>query len=335
MRSMSNILQRDIAFLCLALLLAFGCMKHGSSEEPQSITSSHSTVKDKPDSPFLVVLGVAQDAGYPQASCGKTCCKPALENPGQRKRVSCLGLVDPISQKVYLFDATPDFTSQIDELTSLLDASIKAPSGVFLTHAHIGHYTGLMFLGREAMGTKQVPVFAMPRMTSFLESNGPWSQLVSLENVVLEEMQKDEMIDLGNGIRVTPLLVPHRDEFSETVGFRIQGPEKTALFIPDINKWELWDKSLPDELAKVDAAFLDATFFQNGELPGRDMSEIPHPFVEETMALLKDLSDSEKSKVHFIHFNHTNPLLQDQGPARNLVLEKGFRIAFEGQVLPL
>ena len=36
-------------------------------------------------------------------------------------------------------------------------------------------------------------------------------------------------------IKVNPFLVPHRDEFSETVGYQIEGPNKTALFIPGIN----------------------------------------------------------------------------------------------------
>ena len=43
-------------------------------------------------------------------------------------------------------------------------------SGVFLTHAHIGHYTGLMNFGNEAMGTKELPVFCMPKMKSFFKA---------------------------------------------------------------------------------------------------------------------------------------------------------------------
>ena len=48
-----------------------------------------------PENPYVMVLGVAQDAGYPQANCNKKCCKNAWEYPEKRKFVSCLALVDP------------------------------------------------------------------------------------------------------------------------------------------------------------------------------------------------------------------------------------------------
>eukprot|EP00957_Ditylum_brightwellii_P156501 11911053-Ditylum_brightwellii.AAC.1 len=66
----------------------------------------------------------------------------------------------------------------------------KTPDGIFLTHAHIGHYTGLMYLGREALGAVDVPVYAMPRMRSFLKNNGPWSQLVSLGNINIQNLEE-------------------------------------------------------------------------------------------------------------------------------------------------
>ena len=70
-----------------------------------------------------------------------------------------------------------------------------------------------------------------------------------------------------------PFLVPHRDEFSETVGFEIKGENKTAVFIPDIDKWSKWNSDLKELIKRVDYAFLDATFYKNGEIPSRDMSE--------------------------------------------------------------
>ena len=78
-------------------------------------------------------------------------------------------------------------------------------SGIFLTHAHMGHYTGLMWLGKEVMGAAKVPVHAMPRMAAYLRSNGPWSQLVKLENIELREMRAGEAVPMP-GLVVTPLL---------------------------------------------------------------------------------------------------------------------------------
>jgi pyrroloquinoline quinone biosynthesis protein B len=184
----------------------------------------------------------------------------------------------------------------------------------------------LMFLGREALGAKSMPVYAMPRMQDYLIKNGPWSQLVQLENIDLKPIRIDSAVVLNKRISVTPIQVPHRDEFTETVGFMIHNNNKKALFIPDIDKWNKWDRSIIDYIKKVDIALLDATFFKNGEI-NRDMNEIPHPFVEESMQLFENLSTKEKQKIHFIHFNHTNPLLIDGSEAQKKILEKGFNIA--------
>ena len=283
----------------------------------------------------LIVLGIAQDAGYPQTNCYKKHCMPAWENPELRRTATALGLVDFDHDKKYLFEATPNVPQQLYRFNSYAADASYPLSGVFLTHAHIGHYTGLMFFGRESASTQALPVFAMPKMQTFLSSHAPWSQLVALKNIALSPLQADKPQILNHQLRVTPFLVPHRDEFSETVGFEIIGPTKSALFIPDIDKWGLWERSIVDEIKRVDYAFIDATFFQNGELPNRDMSEVPHPFVEESMALMKDLSGKDKAKVIFIHMNHTNPLLIENSAARELVKKQGFQIAYPGMVVVL
>ena len=276
--------------------------------------------------PYLVVLGTAQDAGYPQVGCAKSCCERVWSGKADPEPVVSLGIVDPSGNRSWLMEATPDLPRQWMALTELAPVA-----GIFLTHAHIGHYTGLMYLGREVMGATAVPVYVMPRMAAFLATNGPWSQLVQLGNICLHPLEADRPERLNGELSVTPIRVPHRDEYSETVGYLISGPARSALFIPDIDKWSRWDRDLTAELAEVDLAFLDATFFTTDELPGRDMSEIPHPFVVETMDRLADLPAEERAKVHFIHFNHTNPLLDPDSAASRKVQEAGFRIARTGQ----
>ncbi|MEM0982896.1 MAG: MBL fold metallo-hydrolase [Planctomycetota bacterium] len=285
----------------------------------------------------LVVLGIAQDGGYPQAACERDCCALVAEDPSRVRLVSCLAIIDHATGDRWLIDATPDLPEQLrllDSVASPRPAGAPVVSGIFLTHAHIGHYTGLAQLGREVIGTNGIPAFAMPRMGEFLRGSGPWSQLVKLENIDVRPLADNTAVGLGGGLSITPLLVPHRDEFSETVGFRIDGPTRSALFIPDIDKWSKWDRSLADELASVDVAYLDGTFFRDGEIPGRDMSLIPHPFVEETVALLRDLHLNERAKVRFIHLNHTNPLLWDDD-ARREIEALGFRVAEQGEIIQL
>jgi len=311
-------------FLLLFSLLFFWCAKN--SPENKSLTEATSEIE-------LIVLGVAQDAGFPQAGCQKENCALYWEEKEEKRHATSLGLIDHASGEYWIFEATPDFKHQLHEIQKAA-ASTRTPSGIFLTHAHIGHYTGLIHLGHEVMGASDVPVYAMPRMKNYLETNGPWSQLVSLNNIAINQLKADSSIYLNSNISVTPFLVPHRDEYSETVGYKIQTDSISVLFIPDINKWNIWDRSIIEEISKVDYAFLDATFYDSNELPGRDISEIPHPFVEESIDLFKNLSDSEKTKIHFIHFNHTNPLILDS-PERKDVEDLGFNVAFEGMRIDL
>lgn len=278
----------------------------------------------------LMVLGIAQDAGFPQAACAKKCCTEAWKDEHQQQMVACLGLLDHEQAKSWMLDATPDFKKQQELLAESLGNSTGIVSGIFLTHAHMGHYTGLMHLGREAMGAKSIPVYAMPRMQDFLENNGPWSQLVKLNNISIQPMESGRAVEIGVELSVTPILVPHRDEFSETVGYRVQGPNKKALYIPDIDKWSRWKKSIEAEIAQVDYAFLDGTFFSNGELPNRDMSQIPHPFIEESITRFQTLPSKERDKIHFIHLNHSNPLIRQEATSTKQVKDAGMHIAYEG-----
>jgi len=232
-----------------------------------------------------------------------------------------------------MIDATPDFPSQLNALRE--SAQALTLNGVLLTHAHIGHYAGLIHLGREVMGADGVPVYVMPRMRRFLETNGPWEQLVKLNNVELRSIAADQPVSLGDHVRVTPLLVPHRDEYSETVAFSIEGPRRRVLYLPDIDKWERWDRRIEDLLAQVDAAFIDGTFFTEGELPGRNAAEVPHPRIEESLRRFEELPARERDKVHFIHLNHTNPAIRARSPAARQIEAGGCHVARVGQVVPL
>ncbi len=294
--------------------------------------SQSSENTDAPSPQFITVLGIAQDAGFPQAGCENANCMQYWEGEVEQRYATNLGLVDSETGQQWMFEATPDFKFQLNALQNA--SSQKELSGIFLTHAHIGHYTGLMHLGHEVMGANMVPVYAMPRMSLYLHENGPWSQLVEFNNINLITQAADSAIQISESLSVTPFLVPHRDEFSETVGYRIESGNKKVLFIPDINKWDIWDRNIVEEISKVDHAFLDATFFDSNELPGRDMKEIPHPFVEESLELFKDLDDAEKAKIIFIHFNHTNPLILNSMERRQ-VENLGYKVAFEGMRIDL
>ena len=285
--------------------------------------------------PFVVVLGIAQDGGFPQAGCAKDCCLEAWSDPSKRRHVACLAIIDPVSSQRWIIDATPDFKDQLRMLDELgpVPGVPEAPgvglTGIFLTHGHIGHYTGLMHLGHEAMGASNVPVHVMPRMGAFLSTNGPWDQLVRYKNIELREIVADQPIQLNERLSVTPFRVPHRDEYTEVVGYRINGPNRSVLFIPDIDKWERWDQRIEDMMAEVDVAYLDGTFFAEGELSNRNMADIPHPFIVESMRRFSSLPATQRKKIRFIHLNHTNPALQAGSAAGEAITDAGFSVAGE------
>lgn len=282
------------------------------------------TYSQTSESDYIQVLGIVQDAGYPHIGCEKDCCKAV--SPGDYF-VSCLGLVDKTNNKRYLFDATPDIHNQLNLLEKFSDANLV--DGIFLTHAHIGHYTGLMYLGREGLGGKNIMVYALKRMSKFLTKNGPWDQLVKLNNISIQTISNKEFVKLSENIFVIPIRVPHRDEYSETVGYKIIGKSKKILFIPDIDKWDEWKKSIIEEVKLVDYAFIDGTFYNGTEL-NRDMREIPHPSIEETLQLFSNQPVAERNKIYFIHINHTNPILTNKNGIRDLVESLGFNIAQRG-----
>lgn len=262
----------------------------------------------------LVVLGVAQDAGMPQLGCDQPLCRDIREGRRKPERVASLGLVNQALNLSYLFDATPDMVSQLGTLNGG-----HSPTAVLLTHGHIGHYTGLMYFGRESLDAKAVPVYGSARMAGYLAGNGPWSLLVSRGNIDVRTLQPDRPIALAGGVRVTAFLVPHRDEFTDTVGYLIERGSRRALFIPDIDQWSRWGRGIRELVDSVDLAFLDGTFASADELPGRSIDDIPHPLIPATRRLL----DGARARVWFIHLNHTNPEL---GAAD--VVRDGQRFAF-------
>ena len=262
---------------------------------------------------------------------------PAWQDKSLQLWAASAALIDHRSGERYLFEATPDMREQLNFLDTLIPNKTGplGLSGVFLTHAHIGHYAGLIFVGHESAGAKNLQVFAMPRMQTYIETNGPWDQLVRYKNIAITPLANKEPATLGRGISVTPHLVPHRDEYSETAGFVIKGPSKAILFLPDIDDWDRWEAeystSIEDMIAKIDVAYLDATFFDNNELPGRDMTKIPHPRVTDSIKRFSNLARTEQNKVRFFHINHTNKARFEDSPEHQAIIEAGYNVAKRGE----
>ena len=284
-------------------------------------------------SEYIYILGNTQDAGLPHIGCQHPFCLDNFDVYEDYYTTS-IAVVNSDLKKYILFEATPDITFQLNNLKKNIFDEFLLPESIYITHAHIGHYTGLMYFGREALGAKDLIVKVLPRMSNFLQNNGPWSQLVDINNIKIEELNFESSTDELKNISVTPVQVPHRDEYSETAGYIIKGKNKKALFIPDIDKWEKWDRDLSKLVKEFDFLLIDATFYDSKEI-NRDISEIPHPLVTETIDLLSGLDLKNRNKVYFIHMNHTNMMLNPDSDLSKLVTSKGFNIARLGQKLYL
>lgn len=280
--------------------------------------------------PYLIVLGIAQDGGVPQAG---TKDHRGWREDAFKHHVVCVAIVDPERSTRWMVESTPDFPEQLHMLDDIAPVD-RTPGleAIFLTHAHIGHYTGLMWFGHEAMGTQEVSVYAMPRMAAYLKTNGPWSHLLRNANITLKPLSNGIPVPLTSNLTIEPFRVPHREEYSETVGYRIEGPSRSALFIPDVDSWEAWDEEgtrVEELISRADVAYLDGTFYTETEVTGRRVSTFPHPAITHTMRRLGSLSPEDRRKVRFIHLNHTNLALIPGGEARRAIEGSGFRVAEE------
>jgi pyrroloquinoline quinone biosynthesis protein B len=238
--------------------------------------------------------------------------------------VASIAVILPDRGEAYLVDATPDIRPQLHALREVGPSATgradrKPIDGVFISHAHLGHYTGLAFLGFEAIHSREVPVYATHAMAELLRQNAPWNQLVRLKNITLQELGPGAKADLGP-VSVTPQKVPHRDEYADTVGYRLRGPTKTVLYIPDTEPW---------------STILDGTFFSGDELPGRDLASIGHPLIVDTMDLLEERVRAGTLSVYFTHLNHSNPALDPDSEARKTIKARGFHLLEDGQTLAL
>ena len=264
-----------------------------------------------------IVLGTAQDGGIPQLGCDCLHCGASWMGGSLRRSAASLGIVDHEAQKIWLIDASPDIDRQMNLLASSYPG--YRLTGVLLTHAHIGHYLGLAFLGRESWNTRDLPVLCTQRMADFLRANQPWKQLVELGNVALSIIEPGCPVQLGSATTATAVLVPHRDEMSDTVAWRVTGPTNQLIYCPDIDRWE---GEILDAVKRSDVALLDGTFYSVDEMPDRDILKVPHPCISDSMKTF----EGWKTEIRFIHLNHTNLLLGDEGLVDRL-RQRGFEIA--------
>lgn len=314
-----------ITFLSNALILLL--MQSAVAADPQVLPPEESTSGQR-----LVfrVLGIAQDGGVPHLGCQKLCCRNARTS-GLRLGPAAAAVHDQQTNHTLLLEATPSIEEQLAMLPA--SASPRRPvDRILLTHAHIGHYAGLIHLGREVASADGIPISCSENMSTYLSENGPWSQLVQLRQIIPEPTPPLTRITVPElpQLTITAIPVTHRGEFTDTVAWRIDGPGARIVFCPDVDRWI--PEQLQQLLDQADFLYLDATFYDGRELPGRNLSEIPHPPMVLTMKLLEEQARLRPGSIRFIHLNHTNPALFDE-VIRDEIRSRGFAVAEQGETI--
>jgi pyrroloquinoline quinone biosynthesis protein B len=273
----------------------------------------------------IKVLGSGQDAGIPHIGCYCDICTNARRHKEYQRLGPSIAIWNDNS--CYIIDASPDFKSQMDMVSEegiKIERNGKIPvSGILLTHAHFGHYSGLLQLGKEALNEENLPVHCTSKMKRFLEGNLPFRLLVQEGNIHVTEIQIDKESH-ANGLHFKPILVPHRAEIADCVGYIILS-EKRFIYIPDL---DYWTDEILSEIKKADLALIDGTFYSKDEISR--FGEVPHPPILETIKKV----ETEHSEILFTHINHTNAINR-MGDERKNVEEKGFKIAYDGMEIEI
>jgi pyrroloquinoline quinone biosynthesis protein B len=289
----------------------------------------------------IVVLGSGQDGGSPQL--GHT------SGVGPDRTASCVAAISP-SGSVVLLDASPDMRQQVLSLmtSDAFPADRDTPfDAIALTHGHMGHYVGLVHLGKESGDVRGIRLLATGKMHTFLRRNEPWRTLYERGNVAPDTFGLGA-IRVDDRMTIDAITVPHRAEFTDTVGLSVRlDDEPWFLYLPDIDSWGDWrqaDETISSHpMCLLDATFssaeshpmclLDATFSSADELADRSVTEIKHPLVTDTIERFGSMTDS--TRIVLGHINHSNPLADPESPIARDVAASGFVIAHDGMVLRL
>lgn len=281
----------------------------------------------------FVVLGSGQDGGVPHVGCRCATCTATRNGRFPRRLASSAAIIDRDMGKAWLMDASPDLPEQLELMKDALGGAHGSGiplSAILITHIHMGHYWGLGHLGKEGMMPKGLPIIAPPGAARFLQENRPFKDMLEWGAIEVRAVHPGDTVTLMEGLKVRAERVPHREDFSDTVAWLIEGPRERLLYAPDMDHLE---DGLVDLMTRVDVSLVDGTFYYRDEIPGA-MGKVPHPPVEESMVWLRRAIDAGR-RVVYTHFNHTNPLCDPRSPEFEQVVSQGFGIALDGLAIDI
>ena len=173
-----------------------------------------------------------------------------------------------------------------------------------------------------------IDVLAPPGVCGFMENNMPFKELILRKNILLNSITPGQEISIFEDCSIAPFQVPHRPDAITTYAYLIKRNkgQETILYMPDTDEI---NEEIVDLAGKCDIAIIDGTFFSREEISTRDINEIPHPFIQDSIKLFTKMG----TRVIFTHINHTNPVNDPVSEASGKVLESRYEIARENMVL--
>jgi pyrroloquinoline quinone biosynthesis protein B len=279
---------------------------------------------------MAVILGIAQDGGVPHPNCYcETCNSFSAKN--KQLSPSSIAVID--DTQLHLIDITRDLNRQLRMIPKQMEVS-----DIWLTHGHLGHIDGMGLFGKEAIDAKGIIVHASESMTELINNTPRWRSLIDFGTFIIHPFTSNKTIQTSEFLSITPIPVPHRNEWTDTHAFIIKGKEKSILYLPDHDTWEETLESLGKETIfewfeslEVDIFFIDGTFWSSNEL--KRQNEVPHPPILETIQRLNN--SNKRFDVRFIHLNHSNPLLNPESKETKILQDSGYKICVEGEIFLL
>ena len=289
----------------------------------------------------VTILGTAQDGGIPQAGCSCERCNEAHKDLKLRKYPVSLGIIGTDGSK-HIIEVTKNLSEQL-MIWSTNGNELFIPETVSITHLHLGHVEGIGQFGKPVMASKEVDVFLSHKNKNIFDERSDIKLMIEENNIRTHAKNFNQLFEpmQGCGFSLQFISIPHRSELGDTAAIIIKGNKRNILFMPDQDSWketlEYYSKENIREFLKmfdINEALIDGTFWSMEELPGRNISEIPHPTIQDSLKLLGKRMENDP-RISFLHLNHSNPVNDIGSKQRKIVEENGWRVSEIGDVLKL
>lgn len=290
----------------------------------------------------VIVLGSAQDGGFPQWDCNCVNCQLSRSGELRFRLRSSLALEDDLGN-IIILDASPDLKHQVDVIGSsrqrigrICSDRVSPIDAILITHAHWGHVMGLLEFSAGA--SFEVPVYCSPSVSSIIYASPVFRSLIDGDFIRIMEFKDNIPLEIVNYrgqktyFKLEAFKVPHREDFTDTYGFKIFHKSSSITYIPDI---KVLDEEIIRKIDDTDFLFFEGTFYWDDELwrvskIKRTSKELGHIPIVESLLILRELEIDMK---YYIHLNHTNPVLRSGSDERRSVEDAGIKIVDDGLVI--